>query len=127
MIRTMLALVLAVLTTLTAAQVSVQQSEGLDVTLQSQQQPVPLNQMHSWVITLRTPAGMPMEGATILVEGGMPEHDHGLATSPEVTTYLGEGRYLLEGVRFHMTGEWQLLLQIEHQGRQYSATVALSL
>jgi hypothetical protein len=127
MIRTILALVLTLAALQAAAQVRVLQSEGFAVDLQSQLQPVPLNQMHSWVITLRTPEGVPMEGASIQVQGGMPAHDHGLATSPEVTAYLGGGRYLLEGVRFHMAGEWLLQLQIEHQSRQYSATVALSL
>jgi len=127
MMRTVLALLLVLVTAQAVAQVRVLQSDGLVVALESQQQPVPLNQMHSWVITLRTPEGVPMEGASIAVEGGMPEHDHGLATSPQVTTSLGEGRYLLEGVRFHMAGEWVLKLQIEHQSRQYSATVALRL
>lgn len=109
------------------AQVEVLRSAGLQVEMQSQVQPVPLNQMHSWVITLRSAAGQPLESASILVEGGMPAHDHGLATRPQVTSALGNGRYLLEGVRFHMAGEWLLQLQVEHQGQRYLVDVALQL
>ena len=29
-----------------------------------------------------------------------------------MTRELGEGRYLLEGVRFHMQGQWQLIISI---------------
>ena len=39
---------------------------------------------------------------------GMPDHDHGLPTQPQVTSRLENGDYLLEGVRFHMPGKWQL-------------------
>ena len=46
----------------------------------------------------------------------MPEHDHGLPTAPRVTRELEPGRYLLEGVRFHMGGRWELILQIETAG-----------
>jgi hypothetical protein len=36
----------------------------------------------------------------------MPEHGHGLPTRPRVTTYLGNGDYLVEGMKFQMTGWW---------------------
>jgi hypothetical protein len=42
----------------------------------------------------------------------MPDHDHGLPTLPVVTRETSPGRYLLEGVRFHMPGRWQLTLTI---------------
>lgn len=109
------------------AQVQVLRSDGLHVELHSQVQPLPLNQMHSWLITLHSAEGVPLAGARIRVDGGMPAHDHGLATRPEVTAEQGEGRYLLEGVRFHMAGEWLLQLQIEHGGQVYHVDVALQL
>lgn len=109
------------------AQVEVLRSAGLQVGMQSQVQPVPLNLMHSWIITLHSASGEPLESASIAVEGGMPAHDHGLATRAQVTTALGGGRYLLEGVRFHMSGAWLLQLQVEHQGQQYRIDVAVQL
>lgn len=77
-------------------------------TLLPESKPVRINQMHRWLLTLRTADGEPVEGATIAVDGGMPDHGHGLPTSPGVTRYLGDGRYLVDGVRFNMTGWWQL-------------------
>jgi hypothetical protein len=42
----------------------------------------------------------------------MPQHGHGLPTSPQATEYLGDGRYLIEGVRFNMGGWWELKFSI---------------
>ncbi|TGT10005.1 auxin-binding protein, partial [Mesorhizobium sp. M8A.F.Ca.ET.213.01.1.1] len=50
-------------------------------------------ELQSWLLTLKTAAGAPVEGAAITVSGGMPQHDHGLPTSPQATDYLGDGRY----------------------------------
>lgn len=69
-------------------------------------------ELHAWVVTVTTRQGAPVEGAAITVEGGMPEHAHGLPTSPVATDYLGEGRYRIEGVKFSMNGWWQLRLGI---------------
>jgi YtkA-like protein len=70
-------------------------------------------ELHSWVISLRGADGAPVENATLTVDGGMPQHHHGLPTSPAVTAHLGDGRYRLEGVKFHMSGWWELRLAIE--------------
>ena len=76
--------------------------------------PLVINRMHNWIIELRTAQGNPVENASVAVSGGMPAHDHGLPTRARVTRHLGHGRYLLEGLRFHMHGAWQLKLNIEH-------------
>lgn len=65
-------------------------------------------ELQSWLLTLKTANGAPVEGAAIAVSGGMPQHDHGLPTSPQATDYLGEGRYRIDGVKFTMSGWWQL-------------------
>ncbi len=75
--------------------------------------PVGINQLHSWEIKLATPGGEPVTQARIGVDGGMPQHGHGFPTRPRVTRELGEGRYLLEGMKFSMTGWWELKLAIE--------------
>lgn len=104
---------------------------GLHIVLHSQVSPIPLNQMHSWTIEIQ--ADQPIasntlwESAVIRVSGGMPAHNHGLATSPQVTDYLGDGRFLLEGVRFHMAGVWILQLQIQLDNRHYTAQVELTI
>lgn len=65
-------------------------------------------ELHAWIVTLKTADGAPVESATIAVDGGMPDHGHGLPTSPQVTSYLGDGRYRVEGVKFNMSGWWEL-------------------
>lgn len=50
--------------------------------------------------------GEPVDSAHIEVDGGMPEHGHGLPTSPRVTRQLGAGHYLVEGLRLSMRGRW---------------------
>ncbi len=69
-------------------------------------------ELQSWLLTLKTAAGAPVEGAAIAVSGGMPQHDHGLPTSPQATDYLGDGRYRIDGVKFTMSGWWQLHFDI---------------
>jgi hypothetical protein len=58
-----------------------------------------------------------VEDAEIEFEGGMPAHDHGFPTQPRVTRYLGGGAYLVEGVKFNMTGWWEFSFEIRAGGR----------
>lgn len=37
-------------------------------------------EMHSWMLTVKKPDGTPVEDASIAVDGGMPDHNHGLPT-----------------------------------------------
>jgi len=69
-------------------------------------------ELESWLLTLKTKAGESVEGAAIAISGGMPQHNHGLPTSPQATDYLGDGRYRIEGLKFTMSGWWQLRFAI---------------
>jgi len=69
---------------------------------------VPVNQMHQWTLHVETADGQPVENATITLDGDMPQHGHGLPTRPQVTEYLGNGDYLVEGLKFQMGGWWVL-------------------
>jgi hypothetical protein len=71
-----------------------------------------VRQMHAWQIRLSTPEGAPVPQATIAFEGGMPQHGHGFPTKPRVTGELAPGVYALEGVKFSMTGWWDMRLAI---------------
>jgi hypothetical protein len=72
-----------------------------------------INQMHSWKVKLETPDGAPVQGARFAVGGGMPQHGHGLPTQPRVTRELEGGTYLLDGMKFSMTGWWEIKLDIQ--------------
>jgi|APSaa5957512535_1039671.scaffolds.fasta_scaffold18537_4 hypothetical protein len=78
------------------------------VSLASNLNPVAINKMHGWVVTVLDQTGKPVEGAKFNIHGGMPEHGHGLPTAPRVTKYLGAGQYLVEGMKFNMSGWWHL-------------------
>lgn len=85
------------------------------------------NELQAWVVTLTDAADAPVEGATITLDGGMPEHNHGLPTSPAVTAETGAGKYRIEGVKFHMSGWWQLKLAISAAAGPDAATFNLQL
>lgn len=113
-------------------QIRAEQSEWLSergiytVSFESSLDPIVINQMHSWVLQIST-EGDPVLDAELVIIGGMPAHDHGLATSPRVTEELGEGRYRLDGVRFHMHGDWEILIEIKADGKSDYVTVTLTL
>ena len=76
--------------------------------------PIPINQLHTWTLHVETADGEPIEDATILVDGDMPQHGHGLPIQPLVTQYLGDGNYLVEGLKFQMGGWWVMDFTIQH-------------
>ena len=93
----------------------------------SQLDPLAINTIHSWELVLYTADGTPVSGAQMSVVGGMPDHDHGLPTSPVVTSETTPGRYLLEGVRFHMPGRWLLTFDVISDQGSESATLEFRL
>lgn len=94
--------------------------------VESSLEPIEINTMHSWTL-LVSRDGEPVEGATLSVTGGMPEHDHGLPTNPRVTAELGDGKYLLEGMRFHMSGYWEVRIEVMADESRDTVTVVLNL
>ena len=75
--------------------------------------PIAINRMHSWELTITTSDGAPVAGAKLEISGGMPVHDHGLPTAPKVTKDFNNGTYLIEGIKFHMPGDWELVVDIQ--------------
>ena len=65
-----------------------------------------IGKLIQWKIRVTTPDGQPIEGAKITVDGDMPQHGHSLPTRPQVTRSLGDGTYLVEGMKFQMGGWW---------------------
>lgn len=66
-----------------------------------------------WIVGIASPAGEAVTDARVALDGDMPQHGHGLPTSPEVTGELGEGRYLVEGMRFSMGGWWTITVVVD--------------
>ncbi len=72
-----------------------------------------INQIHAWQVKLSSRDGTPVRQARIAVDGGMPQHGHGLPTRPQITREVADGTYLLEGMKFSMTGWWEIKLAIQ--------------
>ena len=108
------------------AETWVSDRELFTVSYESSIEPIEINRMHSWVLTLERD-GEPVEGATLTVAGGMPEHDHGMPTAPRITEELGEGRYSLGGMRFHMGGYWEVTIEIESGPTRDTVVIQLNL
>ena len=61
------------------------------------------------------------------VDGGMPQHGHGLPTQPRVTRTSADGLYEIEGLRFSMGGWWEVKLAIDSPAGKDNVTFNLSL
>lgn len=83
------------------------------VSIAPRAEPIPINRMHGWVVSVMTPDGAPVGDATLEFGGAALGRQRLLPTVPRVTRNLGGGKYLVEGVRFNMAGWWTLKLTLE--------------
>jgi hypothetical protein len=97
------------------------------VSFESELTPLQINTLHAWRVHIKTTLGEPVTGAAVTVSGGMPLHDHGLPTRPRVTAELGDGAYRLEGMRFHMAGQWEITLLITVGDIKDTVVISLTL
>ena len=72
-----------------------------------------VRRMQTVRVVVRDGSGNAVDGAALRIDGGMPQHGHGLPTRPRVTRNLGNGAYEIEGVRFNMGGWWEFKVVIE--------------
>jgi hypothetical protein len=75
-------------------------------------QPLRPRRLQTVRVAIADATGRPVDDARIDIDGGMPQHGHGLPTRPRVTRALGDGLYEIEGVRFNMGGWWEFKLAI---------------
>ena len=97
------------------------------VSFETELDPIGINRIHNWVLSIRTANDEPVQSAELTVVGGMPLHNHGLPTRPRVTENLGDGRYRLEGMRFHMNGQWEVSVTITADGNSDTVIIVLDL
>ena len=100
---------------------------GNHLRIVSELSPLAINRIHAWRLYLTDADREPISGASVNLSGGMPDHDHGLPTRPELTAEPEPGVYLIEGVRFHMPGRWLLDFSIVLDGATDSASLAFEL
>jgi hypothetical protein len=81
-------------------------------TIHPQGDSIPQGRLHRWTVHLETASGAPVDSAIVVVDGGMPQHGHGLPTKPRVTRELGNGDHLVEGMKFNMGGWWVVKFRV---------------
>ena len=84
-------------------------------------------QMMSVLVRVTDTDGNPVDGAKLTIDGGMPQHGHGLPTRPRMTRTVSAGTYEIEGVRFNMGGWWEIKVTIATGRGEDSVTFNLSL
>lgn len=89
--------------------------------------PIQVGKMQSVAVVLMDSAGLPVSEARFTVDGGMPQHGHGLPTNPQVGSSSGEGTYEIQGVKFNMGGWWVFRLHVEAAAGTDSITFNLAL
>lgn len=97
------------------------------VSYQSELEPLQINKLHAWVLHLEDADGKAVVGAHLEVSGGMPAHDHGLPTYPQATSDPADGDYRLDGMRFHMSGAWEITINISANGKSDTVVVTVTL
>jgi hypothetical protein len=86
-------------------------------------EPVAINQIHSWTIEVVMADGSAPARAEIMVDGGMPQHGHGLPTAPQITTDLGSGKFAVEGMKFNMPGWWVVNVHVGDDTATFNLTL----
>ena len=57
----------------------------------------------------------PVDAVLLRVDARMPEHRHGMNYRPSIKP-LGQGQWRVEGLLWHMSGRWELRLDVQAQG-----------
>ena len=96
--------------TLPAAHRLLAEAEGLQIAFAPSPAPLPLGRHFALDIVVCAPAGQSLP-ATLAVDADMPAHRHGMNYRASVTA-LGDGRFRVEGLMFHMAGRWRLLFDL---------------
>ncbi len=68
----------------------------------------------------------PANATLLSVDASMPEHRHGMNYRPSVHA-LGDGRWRAEGLLWHMSGRWELVLVVQAGDRQHTLKHSVTL
>ena len=60
----------------------------------------------------------PADAQLLRVDASMPEHRHGMNYRTSLKP-LGDGRWRVEGLLWHMSGRWELRLDLQSQGLEH--------
>ena len=75
-------------------------------------EPAPLTVARPFAVLVQL---CPVEAQLLRVEARMPEHRHGMNYRPSIKP-LGQGLWRADGLLWHMSGRWELRLDVQVQG-----------
>ena len=85
-------------------------------TIRPQGDSIPKGKLHSWTLHVESPDGSPVEVQQVAVNGGMPQHGHGLPTKPRATRRTPDGDVIVDGMKFNMGGWWVVTFKVTCAG-----------
>lgn len=85
--------------------------------------PIPLNAYFDATFAVFTDEAMtaPASGVIASFAAAMPAHGHGMNVEPTVTDN-GDGTFAVQGILFHMEGDWQMVLSLSGDSGVQTAT-----
>ncbi len=104
---------------------------ALVVVVETAEPAPPLNKIFTLKLTISAPKDSPealsqSQITDVIFDARMPAHNHGMLTKPRVQA-AGEKIYIVEGVKFHMPGAWELYVSAQVSGTRRSAVIPLKL
>ena len=86
--------------------------------------PIPVGRLFALEVTV-CPRAPGRAAAALGVDARMPAHGHGMNYKPSVKP-AGDGRFRVEGLMFHMPGQWELVFELRESGRVERIVQALA-
>jgi hypothetical protein len=88
----------------------------------------PLNQMFAitFSVHLRNGSAIASDAIRVSVDAAMPAHHHGMTTQPKVIAN-SDGTFTARGLLLHMSGQWELYIDITCAGLTERAQVGVTL
>jgi len=88
---------------------------------------IPLNEHFSLEVSIASGNGSDLdEDIQIVTDANMPAHQHGMLTKPE-TTKTGADRFRVDGMLFHMSGNWVITVDVSGAIRSGRAAFPVSI
>lgn len=98
------------------------------LTLKSQPAPLPLNELFEITVNVDASAAADNSSNPVWLRANaeMPEHKHGMNTRV-IVEQLGDGRFVLRGLLFHMRGNWLITFDVAKGRVHEQATASVQL
>lgn len=91
----------------------ISEAGSFQLALQSTPAPIPLNELFEIIVSVDASAAADDSSNPVWLRASaeMPAHQHGMNTRV-IVEQLGEGRFALRGLLFHMRGEWLITFDV---------------